>query len=112
MVTSSNKTASHYSDDEDGARESITEYNAHQNEGSFVEVCSDCENYQKTFLKCLRVVGEIDNMVVTAEKLSSDMDEWFSEHDDSENLIKYADYSAKKIIDKNKSLVNHMAKRI
>ena len=50
--SSSNKTANHYSDDEDGARESITEYNAHQNEGSFVEsapIVRTTKNISKMF---------------------------------------------------------------
>ena len=107
--TSSNKNPSNYSDDENGARESITEYNAHQNEGSFVE-SAPIVRTTKNISKMFENGGEIDSMIVTAEKLSVDLNEWFSENDDSENLIKYADFSAKKIVDKNKSLINHMAK--
>ena len=35
---------------------------------------------------------------------------WYAEEDNIDNLHKLADYTAKKIIDKNKTLISHMAK--
>lgn len=99
----------HYSDDEDGARESITEYNAHQNEGQFVEDAPIVRT-TKDISKMFESGGEVDKIVVKGEDLVEYVQKWFADEDEDGKLARYANYSAKKILDKNKTLISHMAK--
>ena len=109
--TSANEPAGSFSDDEEGARESITEYNAHNNEGDFLEDAPIIrETHNLTGSPMFAKNGEADNIVVTMEKISERFEGWYAEEDNIANLHKLADYTAKKIIDKNKTLISHMAK--
>ena len=69
--TSANEPAGSFSDDEEGARESITEYNAHNNEGEFLEDAPIIrETHNLTGSPMFAKNGEADNIVVTMEKIS------------------------------------------
>lgn len=111
--TKSNVDHESYSDDSDGARESITEYNAHNNEGEFLED-SPIIRQTHTFSdgRMFGKGGEADNIVITSEELAKKFEEWYASERCSnvDKLKDMADFSAKKIVDKNKSLIAHMAK--
>lgn len=111
--TQSNVTQESFSDDEDGARESITEYNAHNNEGEFLEdspIIRQTHNFSDG--KMFGKGGHADRMVVSSEELAEKFEEWYqsSNRVKVSELLNMADFTAKKIVDKNKSLIAHMAK--
>ncbi len=110
--TSANIPEGSHSDDEDGARESITEYNAHNNEGEFLE---DAPIVRQTInlgdSKMFGKDGEAEHMVVSSEEIVKEFKSWYEEeHADIGFTIEAANFSYKKIVDKNKSLISHMAK--
>ena len=104
----------HY-DDEDGARESLTEHNAHNNEEQFLEETPTI----RTQIDLRRKFKEenIDDVFVPYKHIVKDWREYFGA--DKDGYYKKADLelglarakcSAKKISDKNKKLIMHMAK--
>ena len=108
----------HY-DDEDGARESITEHNAHNNEEQFISEDSAVVSH----INMKEVVNneDIKNIVYPYKQVRQDW-KWFFEGKDKkgepqENIDKdlgktkiMAERSAKRLVDKNKKIVMHMAK--
>ena len=103
----------HY-DDEDGARESITEHNAHNNEEQFLEENPTIRtqiNLRKIFKE-----EDIDHIFVSYKDVIKDWKEFFKSKDsyhtyrDIEKGLARAKCSAKKITNKNKKLIMHMAK--
>lgn len=104
-------TGQHYYDDEDGARESITEHNAHNNEELFqsdsnvVRITKDISPAYKD--------GNLD-IIVPAEKVAEGFTDWINgeakQYRKAELIEKMANFTAKKILDKNKTLIQHMAK--
>jgi len=110
---------SNYScDDEDGARESLTEHNAHNNEDQFVD-----ENACiKTFFDIDKHKDEMDQIIYDYKKVIADWDSWSvytpekDEWRNDHNKKSKAEYQVRpKLVmnylkDKNKKVVNHMAK--
>jgi hypothetical protein len=104
-------------DKEDGARESLTEHNAHNNEEMFM---SD-ENMTSTTVLLKDEFKKRDNFkntVVSYKKMINDWtpfwevsDEIYGDSDDkvAKRLLK-AKFSSKRLKDKNKKIVSHMAK--
>jgi len=104
-------------DDEDGARESITEHNAHNNEEQFISdtnmvrtqidlKTTDFEQYCKDVHYGYKLVLEDWREYYTNP--DSHAVKYYSERIDMNK--KMAAHSAKKIETKNKAIVNHMAK--
>jgi hypothetical protein len=101
-------------DDKDGAREASTEHFAHNNEEDFLEekpIIKSHINLQKRFKAV-----DIDQVKVSYKNILADF-RYFFEHGDhykkDEDLargLKCAKHTAKKITDKNKKLIMHMAK--
>lgn len=91
------------------ARESITEYNAHNNEEMFV---SD-ENVVN-IVKDLKGVVSSDMLedVIGYKTVFESIRTWFEigSYEERHNTMQLAKYTAKKLVDKNKKIVNHMAK--
>jgi len=107
-------------DDEDGARESITEHNAHNNEGQFISE----DNVVVSHINMKEIMNSenIKDIVYPYKKVRQDW-KWFFEGKDKygkevdyqtdKDLAKIktmAERSAKKLVDKNKKVVMHMAK--
>jgi len=105
-------------DDEDGARESLTEHNAHNNEDMFqsednhIRVQKDLrEFFNSDFMKN-------NEFVVSYKTLLKDLDEWFAEKENRtynysynmKDIQRLALVTAKKLENRNKKLVMHMAK--
>ena len=104
-------------DDEDGARESITEHNAHNNEEQFLEEKPTIRtqiDLRKTFKENGGLV--IEDVFVSYKDVIKDWREFFGSTDGYHNKKEIADglarakCSAKKITNKNKKLIMHMAK--
>ena len=105
-------------DDEDGARESVTEHHAHNNEDMFISesnMISTTVHLKDSFKKRNQFKG----IVVTYKKMIEDWKPfWVSKSDEiygdsDEKIAKRlakATYSSKKLKDKNKKIVQHMAK--
>ena len=103
-------------DDEDGARESITEHNAHNNEEQFI---SD-ENfikYQIDLTKKFKKNDYFKDMVYSYKDVMKDMNKYYNntEEDSYDNDYKVstlnrARHTARKLERKNKAIVMHMAK--
>lgn len=99
-------------DGEGGARESLTEHHAHNNEEMFIDdknVWREQINLRDTFK------NNDMNIVVGHDKVLADWKAFFKEYSterptDAEKNIPKIQYTAKKLIDKNKKLVAHMAK--
>ena len=107
-------TAEDY-DDEDGARESITEHNAHNNEEMFIsednstryQIKLDDEFKKSNFFKdYVTSYKEVDK--VFTDYHNNQEDKYYSEK--MEESLRRAKHSAKKLESKNKSIVMHMAK--
>jgi len=103
-------------DDDDGAREALTEHYAHENEEMFIS-----ENAAvRTHLNMKDVYKELDveKIVVPYKKVLSDWSRFWVKHengritqdDDIILGLKRAKHTAKKIQNKNKKVVMHMAK--
>lgn len=108
-------------DDEDGARESLTEHNAHNNEEQFISdtnmVITQIDLKKKGFK------DHAKNTLYPYKKFLADFNDYYVEHKyqdgrdineylvkDIPKLINRANHTAKKIERKNKAIVNHMAK--
>ena len=90
-------------DDEDGARESLTEYNAHNNEEMFLSE----ENIitQTTDLK--PKFKDLEKNVIDYKKVLQD----FANKEQNEVTIKRALKTKQNLQNKNKKIINHMAKQ-
>ena len=102
----------HHWDDEDGARESITEHNAHNNEELFQD-----ESNKVRVTKSLKEAFSDNKMdiIIPAEQVAEDFDKFWESQSQYSSLdytaVKTAaEFSVKKILDKNKTLIAHMAK--
>ena len=108
----SNTDKESFYDDKDGARESITEHNAHNNEGEFYEdspIVRANKNISSAFAKD----GMIDNIVVSSDEIAYYVDKYIGEleSDKWKSLTPAMGlFTSKKILDKNKTLISHMAK--
>ena len=108
----SNTDKESFYDDKDGARESITEHNAHNNEGEFYEdapIVRANKNISSAFAKG----GMIDNIVVSSDEIAGQVEMFINEleSDKWKSLTPAMGlFTTKKILDKNKSLISHMAK--
>ena len=102
-----------YYDDSDGARESITEHNAHNNEGEFYEDAPIVRT-TKDISNAFKKDGEIDNIVVGAEEIAEVVETFIQEYSDGDKwkelIPSMGLHTTKKILDKNKNLISHMAK--
>lgn len=107
-------------DSDDGARESITEHNAHSNEDDFIDENASVKTYCdiNEFFKKDNVV---DHMVVSYKDVFKDFDAHNSEKDESEYRSEYhnvqvpqwvemSEKVSKYLSDKSKKVVMHMAK--
>ena len=99
-----------FNDDPDGARESITEHAAHNNEDQFL---SD-ENKIRTQKDLKEIYDNLDmtKSIVTYKQVKEDWTKYFSNKDayEREYVQPMAELTAKKLVDKSKSVVAHMAK--
>ena len=104
-------------DDKDGARESITEHFAHNNEEDFLEespIVRTNIDLRETFKNI-----DIDDNFVSYKNVLNDWREFFNGNvksryhenvKDVERGLKLAKHTGKKLSDKNKKLIMHMAK--
>ena len=97
----------HYYDDKDGARESLTEHNAHNNEDMFVEDAPIVRT-TKDLKPHFQNPKDID-IVVPVEKLTA-INEKYLKENNYDTQIAMDKHTVQKILDKNKSLIAHMAK--
>ena len=102
-------------DDSDGARESVTEHNAHNNEEQFI---SEDNTITTTVLlkEKFEKLDHFKNIVLGYKEVNADWDvhwteetEWRKSELISSELTK-AQISSKRLRDKNKKVVSHMAK--
>ena len=94
-------------DDAQGARESITEHNAHNNEEMFQEDTPTWRtqiNLREVFKKKSNV-----DLVIGHDKVLADWDTFWVKENKSKSDYR-AEFTSKKLRDKNKKLVMHMAK--
>ena len=91
-------------DSDDGARESLTEHYAHNNEGQFLSeknlIISNID-LSKRFTK-----DAFKDIVVGYKKVIKD---WIPEYDNEPDAMKLGNLTGKKLVNKNKKLVAHMA---
>ena len=103
-------------DDEDGARESITEHNAHNNEEQFLSDEVIIKSYKK--MKDVFDANDFSKIIVNYKKVIKDFSDWKDNKTDSEYYREdkvmqswnKGVFSGKKLVAKNKAVVNHMAK--
>ena len=95
-------------DDEDGAREALTEHNAHNNEDMFVD-----ENARiKTFIDLKKKFKQnpVDDILYSYDKVLNDWRKFRGEEGTDEVLLKKGEIYRKYLQSKNKKIVSHMAK--
>ena len=95
-------------DDEDGAREALTEHNAHNNEDMFVD-----ENARiKTFIDLKKKFKQnpVDDILYSYDKVLNDWRKFKGEEDTDKVLMKKGETFRKYLQSKNKKIVSHMAK--
>ena len=95
-------------DDEDGAREALTEHNAHNNEDMFVD-----ENARiKTFIDLKKKIKQnpVDDILYSYDKVLNDWRKFKGEEDTDKVLMKKGETFRKYLQSKNKKIVSHMAK--
>ena len=95
-------------DDEDGAREALTEHNAHNNEDMFVD-----ENARiKTFIDLKKKFKQnpVDDILYSYDKVLNDWRKFKGEEDTDKVLMKKGETFRKYLKSKNKKIVSHMAK--
>ena len=95
-------------DDEDGAREALTEHNAHNNEDMFVD-----ENARiKTFIDLKKKFKQnpVDEILYSYDKVLNDWRKFRGEEGTDEVLLKKGEIYRKYLQSKNKKIVSHMAK--
>ena len=97
-----------FHDDEDGAREALTEHYAHNNEDMFVD-----ENAViKTFIDLKKKFAKhpVDNILYSYDKVLKDWREFRADADTCQTLMRKGETYRKYIQKKNKKIVSHMAK--
>ena len=95
-------------DDEDGAREALTEHNAHNNEDIFVD-----ENARiKTFIDLKKKFKQnpVDDIIYSYDKVLKDWRKFKVEDNVDQVLMKKGETYRKYLQKKNKKIVSHMAK--
>ena len=95
-------------DDEDGAREALTEHNAHNNEDMFVD-----ENARiKTFIDLKKKFKQnpVDDILYSYDKVLNDWRKFRGEEGTDQELLKKGETYRKYLQSKNKKIVSHMAK--
>ena len=95
-------------DDEDGAREALTEHNAHNNEDMFVD-----ENAViKTFIDLKKKFKQnpVDEILYSYDKVLNDWRKFRGEEGIDQELLKKGEIYRKYLQSKNKKIVSHMAK--
>ena len=95
-------------DDEDGAREALTEHNAHNNEDMFVD-----ENARiKTFIDLKKKFKQnpVDEILYSYDKVLNDWRKFRGEEGTDQELLKKGETYRKYLQSKNKKIVSHMAK--
>ena len=95
-------------DDEDGAREALTEHNAHNNEDMFVD-----ENARiKTFIDLKKKFKQnpVDDILYSYDKVLNDWRKFRGEEGTDKELLKKGEIYRKYLQSKNKKIVSHMAK--
>ena len=95
-------------DDEDGAREALTEHNAHNNEDMFVD-----ENARiKTFIDLKKKFKQnpVDDILYSYDKVLNDWRKFRGEEGVDQELLKKGEIYRKYLQSKNKKIVSHMAK--
>ena len=95
-------------DDEDGAREALTEHNAHNNEDMFVD-----ENAViKTFIDLKKKFKQnpVDDILYSYDKVLNDWRKFRGEEGTDKVLLKKGEIYRKYLQSKNKKIVSHMAK--
>ena len=95
-------------DDEDGAREALTEHNAHNNEDMFV----DEEARIKTFIDLEKKFKDnpVDDILYSFDNVLKDWRAYRADEDTCQVLIKKGEVYRKHLQKKNKKIVSHMAK--
>ena len=97
-----------YYDDSDGARESITEHNAHNNEGEFTK--TPIVRTTKDISNAFKKDGEIDNIVVGAEEIAKVVETSIQEYSDGDKwkelIPSMALHTTKKILDKKTKILS------
>ena len=95
-------------DDEDGAREALTEHNAHNNEDMFVD-----ENARiKTFIDLKKKFKQnpVDDILYSYDKVLNDWRKFRGDVVTDQELLKKGETFRKYLQSKNKKIVSHMAK--
>ena len=95
-------------DDEDGAREALTDHNAHNNEDMFVD-----ENARiKTFIDLKKKFKQnpVDDILYSYDKVLNDWRKFRGEEGTDQELLKKGEIYRKYLQSKNKKIVSHMAK--
>ena len=95
-------------DDEDGAREALTEHNAHNNEDMFVD-----ENAViKTFIDLKKKFKQnpVEKILYSYDKVLNDWRKFRGEEGTDKVLLKKGEIYRKYLQSKNKKIVSHMAK--
>ena len=96
-------------DDEDGARESITEHNAHNNEGDYISDVAHIKS-QIDLPKIFKDKKEkIKNIEVSYKDVLKDWRTYWNKEEDKKRKLRGA-IAGKHLVDKNKKLVAHMSK--
>lgn len=100
-------------DDENGARESLTEHAAHNNEDQFLS--EENQVISQFSLKEVFANMKNDDMVVPYKKVIADFNKFYhpsEEYSRKDRVLsqKLAEHSGKKLVAKNKTIVSHMAK--
>ena len=96
-------------DDEDGARESITEHNAHNNEGDYISDVAHIKS-QIDLPKIFKdKKEEINNIEVSYKDVLNDWKKYWNKQTDEKRHPRSV-LAGKHLVDKNKKLVAHMSK--
>lgn len=96
-------------DDEDGARESITEHNAHNNEGDYISDVAHIKS-QIDLPKIFKdKKEEINNIAVPYKNVLQDWRKFWNKQEDAKRKPRGV-IAGKHLVDKNKKIVSHMVK--
>ena len=102
----------HFHDDEDGARESITEHNAHNNEEMFIEE-APLVRTQINLTKKFKEANDLKEILYPYKTVLADWEKFWSTSDSYKDKVKgkeRATFTRKKHQARNKKLIAHMAK--
>lgn len=96
-------------DDEDGARESITEHNAHNNEGDYISDVAHIKS-QIDLPKIFKdKKEEINKIEVSYKNVLKDWRTYWNKEEDKKRKLRGV-IAGKHLVDKNKKIVSHMVK--